>query len=70
MLYQIFSREARLGEDEDLLLSKKELSELLCRTEDGDAEHLTSVESSRIRMLLNCKKHLLEKYLWPDDGSF
>ena len=46
------------------------MHDLSCETEDGNTVHLTSVNPGRIRMRLQHNRHLLEKYFYPDDGSF
>ena len=52
MLYEIFSRENRLGIDDVLALSKEEMHGLSYKNEDGDAAHATSVDVGIIKMLL------------------
>ena len=60
--YEIFAREARLGTDNCIVLSKEEMHDLSHKTEDGDSVHLISVDTGRIRMLLHYKRYFLEKY--------
>ena len=58
-LYETFARESHLGIDDVPVLSKEEMCEFSCKTEDVNDVHLTSVDAGRIRMLLRYKRHLL-----------
>ena len=68
--YKIFTREVKLGIDDCLALPKEELHKILCRIESGDAVHLNSVDTSRIRTLLYYKINLSDQGFHPDYGSF
>ena len=70
MPYEIFTRESQKVLDDVMFLSKEELCELWRNTEDGNAAHLASETAGITWMLLQCKRHLLEKDLCPEDGSF
>ena len=67
---KIFSREAKLGIYDILVISKEELWELSIRHESSNAVHLASVEAGRIRIFMHCKMNLWDQRLCPDDRLF
>ena len=70
MPYKMLARKECLGIDYFFVLSKEKMCEILHKTKDGVAAHITSVDAGKIRMLLHYKMHLLDQDSYPDDGSF